>query len=114
MDKEWTNIKDIFLSTCNEILWKPETGRSCCDQIATLGLITEQSLEWKSLLYMTFVDFKKAFDSVDQATLWSFLRHYGVPDKMVRMIKVMHDGFEASVTHDGTTTQGFEVKTGVK
>lgn len=32
---------------------------------------------------MTFVDFKKAFDSVDKDTLWSLLRHYGVPDKMV-------------------------------
>ena len=26
----------------------------------------------------------------------------------------MYDGFEASVIHDGTTTQGFEIKTGVK
>lgn len=57
--------------------------RSCCDQIATLRIIIEQSLEWNSGLYMTFVDFEKAFDSVDKDTLWSFLRHYGVPGKMV-------------------------------
>lgn len=80
-------------------------GRSCCDQIATLRIIIEQSLEWNSGLYITFVDFEKAFDSVDQATLWRLLRHYGVPDKIVRMIKVMYDGFEASVIHDGITTQ---------
>ena len=27
VDKEWKNIKDMFLSTCDEILGKPETGR---------------------------------------------------------------------------------------
>ena len=40
--------------------------RSCTDQIATLRIIVEQSLEWNSPVYATFVDYKKAFDSVDQ------------------------------------------------
>lgn len=84
--------------------------RSCCDQIATLRIVIEQSLEWNSGLYITFVD----FDSVDHSAFWSLLRHYGVPEKIDRMIKVMYDGFEASVIHEGTTTQGFKVKTGVK
>ena len=38
-------------------------GRSCTDHIATLRIIIEQSLEWQSPLYMTFVDFEKAFES---------------------------------------------------
>ncbi|XP_059152867.1 uncharacterized protein LOC131938744 [Physella acuta] len=40
--------------------------RSCTDHIATLRIIIEQSLEWQSPLYMTFVDFEKAFDSNTQ------------------------------------------------
>ena len=89
-------------------------GRSCCDQIATLRIVIEQSLEWNSGLYMTFVDFEKAFDSVDHSTLWSLLRHYGVPEKIVKMIRVLYENFEAKVIHEGTTTEGFQVKTGVK
>jgi len=43
--------------------------RSCTDQIATLRIIVEQSLEWNSPVYATFVDYKKAFDSVGREVL---------------------------------------------
>ena len=54
--------------------------KSCCDQIATLRIIVEQTLEWNTGLYMVFVDFEKAFDSIDREVLWKILRHYGVPE----------------------------------
>ena len=41
-------------------------NRSCTDQIATLRIILEQSLEWNSPLYVNFIDYEKAFDSVDR------------------------------------------------
>ena len=44
--------------------------RSCTDQIATLRIIVEQSIEWNSLLYVNCVDYEKAFDSLDRETLW--------------------------------------------
>ena len=52
--------------------------RSCTDHIATLRVIIEQSLEWNSPLYITFLDFEKAFDSVDSTVLWKLLAHYGI------------------------------------
>ncbi|VDO74714.1 unnamed protein product [Schistosoma margrebowiei] len=61
--------------------------RSCTDQIATLRIIVEQSIEWNSSLYVNFIDNKKAFDSVDRTTLWKLLRHYGVPQKIVNIIE---------------------------
>ena len=33
-------------------------GWSCMDQIATLRIIVEQSLEWQSSLYINFIDFE--------------------------------------------------------
>ena len=48
-------------------------NRSCTDQIRTLRLVLEQSLEWNSLLYINFMDYEKAFDSVDRQTLWKLL-----------------------------------------
>ena len=50
----------------------------------------EQTLEWNTRLYMVFVDFEKAFDSLDQDMLWKILRHYGVPKKIVRESQVFH------------------------
>ena len=43
--------------------------RSCTDQIATLRVIVEQTIEWQSSLYVCFVDFEKAFDSVDRQSI---------------------------------------------
>ena len=34
-------------------------NRSCTDQIATLRIIVEQSVEWQSFLYINFIDLKK-------------------------------------------------------
>ena len=60
-------------------------NRSCANQIASLRIIVEQSLEWNSPLYINFIDYEKAFDSVDRETLWKLLRHYGVPEKIIAL-----------------------------
>ena len=51
--------------------------RSCPDQISILIIIIEQSLEWKSSLYVKLIDSEKVFDSVDRDSLWKIMRHYG-------------------------------------
>lgn len=89
-------------------------NRSCADQIATLRVIVEQSLEWNSPLYVNFVDYEKAFDSVDRETLWRLLRHYGVPTKLVSIIKNSYDGMQCRVIHEGQFTRQFQVRSGVR
>ncbi|VDO89334.1 unnamed protein product [Schistosoma margrebowiei] len=73
---------------------KSEIERSCTDQIATLWIIVEQSVEWNSSLYINFIDYEKAFDSVDRRTLWKRLRHCGVPEKIVSIIRNSYDGLQ--------------------
>jgi Reverse transcriptase (RNA-dependent DNA polymerase)/Domain of unknown function (DUF6451)/Endonuclease/Exonuclease/phosphatase family len=87
------------------------TNRSCTDQIATLRIILEQSLEWNSPLYVKFVDYEKAFDSLDRQTLWRLLRHYGVPQKIIRN---SYEGMTCRVVHGQQITDAFQVKTGVR
>ncbi|VDP81306.1 unnamed protein product, partial [Schistosoma mattheei] len=43
--------------------------RSCTDEIVTLRIIVEQSVEWNSSLYISFIDYEKEFDSADRRTL---------------------------------------------
>ncbi|VDO90304.1 unnamed protein product [Schistosoma margrebowiei] len=88
--------------------------RSCTDQIATLRIIMEQSIEWNSSLYINFTDYEKAFDSVDRTTLWKLLRHYGVPQKIVNIIQNSYDGLNCKIVHGGQLTDSFEIKTGVR
>ena len=71
-------------------------------------------MEWKSPLYVNFIDHEKAFDSVDREPLWKLLRHYGVPQKLVFLIRNTYQGMTCRVAHDGQTSDSFEVKTGVR
>ena len=88
--------------------------RSCTDQIATLRIIVEQCIEWRSPLYMCFIDFEKAFDSVDRSTMWNILSNYGLPRKFISIIKALYDGFTCQVIHAGTLTEPLDVRTGVR
>ena len=89
-------------------------GRSCNDHIFTLRQILEQSHEFNSPVYANFVDFRKAFDSIHRDSLWKILLHYGVPDKLVNIIKLLYTDFSAQVLCEGELTDTFQVKTGVK
>ncbi|VDP38385.1 unnamed protein product [Schistosoma mattheei] len=73
--------------------------RSCTDQITTLRIIVEQSNDWNSTLHINFIDYGKAFDSVDRRTLWKLPRHYGVPEKIVNIIQNSYDGLQCKVLH---------------
>ena len=88
--------------------------RSCADQIATLRIIVEQSNEWNASLYVNFVDFEKAFDSLDRDTLWKLMRHFGIPDKIVRLTRGMYQDMKCKVLVKGKLTDAFGVSTGVR
>ena len=89
-------------------------GRSCTDQIATLRIIVEQSIEWQSSLYVNFIDFEKAFDSISREVLWRLVRHYGMPVKVVTIIRALYKGFSAPVVHNGQRTLPLKMRTGVR
>ena len=73
-------------------------GRSCTVQIATLRIIIEQSLE--TPLYVNFVNFKKAFDTVrDRAVMWKILRHYGIPQRVVSVMQGLYEDTACHVIH---------------
>nr|KAG5700792.1 hypothetical protein BaRGS_034995 [Batillaria attramentaria] len=78
--------------------------RSCTDHIATMRIIIEQSLEWQTPLYSTFVDFQKAFDSVDREVIWKLMSHYGFPPKFVNIIRQLYEDATCQVIHDGKLT----------
>jgi hypothetical protein len=56
-----------FLSVPGKVFNRQD--KSCIDQIATLRIFVKQSLEWNSSLYINFVDFHKAFDSLHCDTM---------------------------------------------
>ena len=91
-----------------------QRNRSCSDQITSLRIIVEQSLEWKSPLYINFIDHEKAFDSVDRETMWRLLRHYGIPEKIISLIQCTYQDMSCRIAHTGQPSESFEVQAGVR
>ena len=89
-------------------------GKSCIDHIFTLRQILEQSTEWNSTIYIAFIDFEKAFDSLHRESLWRILRHYGIPQKMVNGIKIIYTDVQCQVACNSHMSDSFSVKSGVK
>ncbi|XP_020620942.1 uncharacterized protein LOC110058631 [Orbicella faveolata] len=87
--------------------------RGCMDQIFALRNILEQSLEWNTSLCINFIDFQKAFDRVHRESLWKILQAYGLPPKIINLIKMFYDNFECSIILGNTITETFPVKLGV-
>ena len=82
--------------------------------IFCLRQLQEKCIEQDRPLYMVFVDFSKAFDTVGRTGLWQLLRQYGCPDKFTTMIEALHTGMMANVSVGGEVSESFSVTNGVK
>ena len=89
-------------------------GRSCADHIFVLRNIIEQSVEWRRLTVVNFIDFKKAFDLIHRPSMWENLRSYGLFSKIISMIKFLYDGSKSYVRLSGTNTDYFDMTNGVE
>ena len=89
-------------------------GRGTTEQVFVLRNILEQVNEWQATMYVGFVDFEKAFDSIHRNSLWIILRKYGIPEKIIKMVRLFYEGFKCAVEDQGERGEWFDVKTGVK
>ena len=89
------------------------TDRSCIDQIHILRRIIEGAEAYQLPLVIAYVDFKKAFDSINRTMMFAILRHYGVPHEIVMAIKCLYDQSMSCVRMKGKLSEFFEVLTGV-
>jgi hypothetical protein len=82
--------------------------------IFSLRQIQEKCIEQQQDLFVVFIDFKKAFDSVDRDTLWNVLRRFGCPDGFISLIREFHDNMKGRVLSGKQQTDEFTVNHGTK
>ena len=63
---------------------------------------------------VAFIDFVKAFDTVNRELLFITLRKLGYPPKFIRIIKKLYTDVHARLIVDGELTQSLEYNSGVK
>ena len=66
------------------------------------------------ILFITLVDFKKAFKLIDRDMMFSILQHYGIPDKIVSAIRVLYDQSTSQVYIQGQQSEPFAFTTSNK
>ena len=57
--------------------------------------------------------FEEALETVHRKSLWKIMASYGIPDKLIRVVKILYEGSECAVFDEGVKKL-FKVKTGVK
>ncbi|KAK6740233.1 hypothetical protein RB195_008606 [Necator americanus] len=73
-------------------------GFSTIDHIHTVSKLIEVSREYKMPLCLTFIDLKKAFDSVETEAVVEALDNQGVPTQYIRVLRELYSNFTTGIS----------------
>ena len=89
--------KRIRRWACHYLIMTPfltgfREGFSTMDNVFILDtLITKYCAKKRGRLYASFIDFRKAFDSIDRNVLWPKLARIGISHQMLRVLVAMYE-----------------------
>ena len=86
---------------------------STMDHLFVFKMLQEKSEEFQLNTWVAALDFKKAFDSIDQCFLWRSLKDQKVPGRYIEVLRSLCDGQHAQVKTD-KLSRSFEIKRGTK
>ena len=72
-------------------------GRGPRDQTANICRIIKKARVFHKNIYFCFIDYVKAFDSMDHNKLWKILKEMGIPDHLTCFLRNLYAGQEATV-----------------
>ena len=110
-------ILNRLFPALNPILRRNQNGfrkdRSTPSQILSLRRIVEEMLNANKDFTIVFVDFMKAFDSINREVLFEILALYGIPERIIKAIKALYTNTKSrGITPDGET-DFFDIVAGV-
>ena len=72
-------------------------GRGTRDQIANIRWIIEKATKFQKYIYFCFIDYAKAFNSVDHNKLWKNIQEVVIPDRLTCLLRNLYAGQAAAV-----------------
>ena len=92
-----------------------QPGRNTIEQIQSLQQIIEKANEFQRNIVICFIDFTKAFDSVDQQKLWEALKqHTSINPAYINLISLLYKNSKTKIRTDVGITRLLELLKGVK
>ena len=73
------------------------------------GSQINKAREFQKNIYFCFIDYAKAFNSVDHNILWTILQEMGMPDYLTCLLRNLYAGQEATVRTGHGTTDWFQI-----
>jgi sorting nexin-29 len=102
----------------NEIIGNHQCGfhcnRSTTDQIFYIQQILEKKWEYNGTVHQLFINFMKAYDSVKREVLHNILLEFGIPKKLVRLIKMCLNETYSKVCIGRLLSDKFPIQNGLK
>jgi exonuclease III len=89
-------------------------GRFIIDNIITLDMILDHLNKCQSEAIITFIDFEKAFDSLDHDAIFRTLQFIGLPTSFINTIKDMLSNTNVCIHINHSLTKPIAIQRGVK
>ncbi|MCG7875093.1 MAG: reverse transcriptase family protein [Candidatus Thiodiazotropha endolucinida] len=89
-------------------------GRNTSDCIFILHSLVQRILKDNAKLFCAFIDYEKAFDTVNRDALWFKLMDHGVSSKLITVLKSIYQKVIAAVKMQSDLSSFFEIALGVK
>ena len=83
------------------------------DHLMVNRMLEQRCREWCILMFISTIDFRKAFDRVKHQSLWNALKHFGIDLKYIDFLKKINIDQKATVLTD-KESDDFEIKRGTK
>ena len=109
-----SRVKNLLLAKRRNEQSRYTPGRSTADRIFTLLTLLQTRREYNRSLWITYVDLKAAFDSIDGNVLWLILTSLGVSKKIIGLMRELYSDTFSCVHVDGQPSDWFEGRSGVR
>ncbi|XP_050710731.1 uncharacterized protein LOC126995286 [Eriocheir sinensis] len=108
-------LQQLSERVCPELQCGFRAERSTVDMNFSLRQLQEEYKEQQKSLYIAFIDLTKAFDHlVSRDGLFNILLKIGCPPRLHSMIRSFHDDMKATIQYEGSMSDAFDIKSGVK
>lgn len=89
-------------------------NRSTIDQIFSLRLMCEKMKEFQNTMWLLFIDYRAAYDSVLRDELFRAMKEMNIPSKLIRLVMCTMNDTCCKVKVNGKLTSPFKVNTGLR
>lgn len=89
-------------------------GRQTSDNIFILRNIIERKMGEGGELFLTFIDLKAAFDTVDRGEIWKTLQELEVSKELIEVIRSVYETVRARIQIAGQRSEEFRMNRGIK